>query len=132
MIKITCDGGQIGRFWWENSSESGLFAQGHQPCTTLRPGRFGWDHAWPDRHAWPVSPWGKGDPQDDCWRDYAAFEKWFTDECERREIDLDIDITERVRIYALLYDIFDAGVLAGRDPWRWAEELQRITPPQES
>ena len=117
MIKITCDGGQIGRFWWENSSEGGL---------------FGWDHAWPDCHAWPVSPWGKGDPQDDCWRDYAAFEKWFPDECERREIDLDIDITQRVRIYALLCDIFDAGVLAGRDPWRWADELQRITQPQEN
>ena len=125
MIEIRCDGGRIGRLYWTNSSEAGIFYQNHQPDTVLRPGRWGWDHTWPDQHAWPVMPWGIGDPAGDCWRDYTAFEKWFADECERRAIALDLDITDRISLYSMLCDVFDSGVAAGRDPWRWAEELRR-------
>jgi hypothetical protein len=125
MIEIRCDGGRIGRLWWTNSSESGVFHQGRQPCTVLRPGQWGWDHAWPDWHPWPVMPWGKGDPADDCWRDFTAFEPWFCDQCERRGIDLDLIITDQISIYSMICAVFDAGVAAGRDPWRWADELQR-------
>ena len=125
MIEIRCDGGRIGRLWWDNSGEAGIFPQNRQPDTVLRPGRWGWDHDWPDRHAWPVRPWGKGDPADDCWRDYTAFESWLTAGCKQRGIDLDLDITDKISLYAMLCDIFDSGVAAGRDPWRWAEELRQ-------
>jgi hypothetical protein len=127
MIEIRCDGGRIGRLWWDNSSESGIFYSGRQPDTVLRPGRWGWDHAWPDQHAWPVRPWGPGDPADDCWRDYTAFESWFDAGCKQRGIDLDINITDKISLYAMLCDVFRSGVAAGRDPWqwRWAEELRR-------
>ncbi len=125
MIEIRCDGGRIGRFCWTNSSEAGIFYQNHQPDTVLRPGRWRWDHAWPDQHAWPVMPWGPGDPKDGCWRDYAAFESWFDAECNEYDIDLDLDITDKISLYAMLGDIFDSGVAAGRDPHCWAAELRR-------
>jgi len=125
VIEIQCDGGRIGRLWWENSSQGGVFYRHRQPCTVLRPGRWGWDHAWPDWHPWPVMPWGKGDPADDCWRDYTAFEPWFADQCEREDIHLDLDITDKISIYSMFCKVFDAGVAAGCDPWRWAAELQR-------
>jgi hypothetical protein len=125
MIKINCDGGQIGRFWWENSRENGIFYGGHrQPQTTLRPGRCGWDEAWPDFNAWPVSPWGKGDAQDDYWRDFAAFEPWFDHQMEARGLDeQDLTITERIELYALLVHVFQLGIQAGKNPWKWANQL---------
>jgi hypothetical protein len=125
MIEVRCDGGRIGRLWWENSSQGGVFYRHRQPCTVLRPGRWGWDQAWPDWHPWPVMPWGKGDPADDYWRDFTAFGPWFADQCERQGIDLDLNITDQISIYSMFCNVFDAGVAAGRDPWRWAAELQR-------
>lgn len=129
MIEIRCDGGQIGRFCWTNSSESGIFYQGRQPDTVLRPGRWWWDHAWPDQHAWPVMPWGPGDPKDGWYRDYIAFEKWFADECKRHVINLDIpigdELGDKLSLYAMFSSVFHAGVAAGHDPQRWAAELWR-------
>ena len=115
MIEINCYGGQIGRFWWKNSGQSG--------------GRCGWDHAWPDRHAWPVMPWGPGDPVDEHWRDFAAFEPWFDDQLDNRNLDeIDFTITEKIELYSLLCDVFHAGVEAGQNPWQWAWQLaQRST-----
>jgi hypothetical protein len=124
FIEITCNGGRIGRIWWENSRESGIYQRGCQPRTWLIPGRWGWDHAWPDRRAWPVMPWGKGDPADEHFRDYVAFEPWFRDQCEKRNLDLDLNITEQIELYAWFCNVFNSGVAAGRDPWAWAESLE--------
>lgn len=125
MIEINCNGGRIGRLWWENSSYGGVFIQHRQPSTWLRPGHWGWDHAWPDTHSWPISPWGKGDPADECYRNFNAFEAWLDDQFERRNIDPDLNITERIDLYSMFCNVFNAGIAAGRDPWRWANELQR-------
>lgn len=125
MIKINCNGGRIGRLWWENSSYGGVFIRYRQPRTFFRPGFWGWDHAWPDNHAWPISPWGKGDPADEHYRDNVAFEAWLNDQFERRNVDLDLNTTEQIELYAMLCNVFRAGVAAGRDPWRWANKLQR-------
>lgn len=125
MIEINCNGGRIGRLWWENSSYGGVFIQHRQPRTWFRPGHWGWDHAWPDTHAWPMSPWGKGDPADEYYRDFNAFEAWLDDQFERRNIDPDLNITERIDLYSMFCNVFYAGIAAGRDPWRWANELQR-------
>lgn len=125
MIEINCNGGRIGRLWWENSGQGGVFYRHRQPCTVLCPGRWGWDHAWPDTHAWPISPWGKGDPADECYRDFNAFEAWLDDQFERRNIDPDLNITERIDLYSMFCNVFNAGTAAGSDPWRWANELQR-------
>lgn len=127
MIEINCNGGRIGRIWWENSSYGGEFLRHRQPRTWFRPGHWGWDHAWPDTHAWPISPWGKGDPEDEQYRDYVAFEAWLDDQFERRNIDPDLNITEKIDLYSMFCNVFNAGVAAGRDPWRWANELQRQT-----
>lgn len=118
MIEINCNGGRIGRLWWENSSR------------WFGPGRWGWDHAWPDIHVWPISPWGKGDPADECYRDFHAFEAWFSNEGERQGLILDLaleDISDKIRIYSMFCNVFKAGIAAGRDPWHWANELQRQT-----
>ena len=125
MIEINCYGGRIGRLWWENSGESGIYQRGRQPQTWLISGRWGLDHAWPDRHAWPVMPWGKGDPLDEHYRDYLAFESWFMNQCEKRKLNLGLNITEQIELYAWFCNVFNSGVAAGRDPWAWAESLER-------
>jgi hypothetical protein len=126
MIEINCHGGRIGRFWWENSDRGGLFQRSGECCTSFRPGRCGWDETWPEQHAWPVSPWGKGDAADDHWRDFAAFEPWFQDQLAKRKLDeFDLTITDKIELYAMLVDIFHAGIDAGRNPWGWAEHVEQ-------
>jgi hypothetical protein len=135
MIEINCYGGRIGRFWWDNSGMGGIFTCAGQFNTSFLPGRCGWSESWPDETAcWPVSPWGKGDPADDYFRDFAAFELWFdcmTENCSLDKIDFTIiDITE---MYSLFVYVFNAGIDAGRNPWRWARQLeQRSTNEKES
>ena len=128
LINITSHGGNIGRFWWENSSESGLFMRGCQPETTLRPGRIGWREKWPDwSQAWPPPPWGAGDPRDDHWRDFAAFEKWFESQLEQKALDkFDFNVTERIELYDFMSNIFLSGIQAGRNPWAWARQVEAI------
>jgi hypothetical protein len=127
MIEINCHGGRIGRFWWENSDRNGFFRRSGKCCTSFRPGRCGWDETWPDNHAWPVRPWGKGNAADDHWRDFAAFEPWFDRQVETRKLDLDLNITEKIEIYSLLCGVFNAGTEAGRDPWSWAKRVEQQT-----
>lgn len=125
MIEINCYGGRIGRFWWNNSGMGGIFTCAGQFNTSFRPGRCGWDHAWPDCHAWPVMPWGPGDAVDEHWRDFTAFEPWFDRQIKVRKLDLDLDINERIKMYSMLSDTFSAGVDAGQNPWRWARQLEQ-------
>jgi hypothetical protein len=126
MIEINCHGGRIGRFWWENSDRGGLFLRSGECYTSFRPGRCGWDEAWPDNHVWPVRPWGKGDAADDYWRDFAAFEPWYQDQLAKRKLDeIDLTITDKIELYAMLVDIFHAGIDAGRNPWSWAEHVEQ-------
>jgi|688.fasta_scaffold698832_2 hypothetical protein len=125
MIEINCYGGRIGRFWWENSDRGGIFLRCGQFDTELSPGRCGWDEAWPEQHSWPVSPWGKGDAVDEHWRDFAVFEPWFDRQVETRKLDLDLNITEKIEIYSLLCDVFNAGIDAGRNPWSWAHRVEQ-------
>jgi hypothetical protein len=128
MIEINCHGGRIGRFWWVNSNRGGFFRRSGESRTTFRPGRCGWDEAWPEQHAWPVRPWGKGDAADDYWRDFAAFELWYQDQLAKRKLDeIDLTITEKIELYAMLVDIFHAGIDAGRDPWGWAKRVEQQT-----
>lgn len=133
MIEINCYGGRIGRFWWNNSGYSGIFALAGQFNTSFLPGRCGWDHEWPDCHAWPVRPWGKGDAVDEHWRDFIAFEPWFDRQMKGRKLDLDLNITDKIELYSMLCSMFNAGVEAGQNPWRWARKLeQRSTNEKES
>lgn len=134
MIEVSCNGGRIGRFRWENSYHSGLFSCSGQLRTSLRPGRCHWDETWPDCHAWPVPPWGKGDSADESWRDFAAFEDWFSGQVEARNLDgHDFTINDRIEMYAMMINVFFAGVDAGRNPWRCAQQLsQTTTTPQEA
>ena len=126
MIHIDCHGGQIGRFWWENSDRGGFFRQSGESYTTFRPGRCGWDETWPDRHNWPISPWGKGDAADEHFRDFAAFELWFDRQLEARNLDeRDLTITDKIELYSLLCGVFKAGIDAGRNPWSWAEHVEQ-------
>jgi hypothetical protein len=125
MIEINCQGGRIGRFRWENSDRGGIFRQSGESCTTFRPGRCGWDEAWPDCHSWPVSPWGKGDAADDYFRDFNAFEPWFDRQVETRKLDLDLNITEKIKVYSLVCGVFNAGIDAGRNPWSWAHRVEQ-------
>jgi hypothetical protein len=123
---IDSDGGRIGRFWWDNSGMNGIFTRAGQFNTIFRPGRCGWRESWPDVTAsWPVSPWGKGDSADDYFRDFAAFEPWFdrmTENCSLDKIDFTImDITE---MYSLFVYVFNAGLEAGQNPWRWAKDVE--------
>jgi hypothetical protein len=132
---IDSDGGQIGRFWWDNSGMGGIFTRAGQFNTSFCPGRCGWRESWPDPTAcWPVSPWGKGDPADDWCRDFAAFEPWFDRMMEDRNLDeIDFTVTDRIEMYSMLCDMFNAGVEAGQNPWRWARQLeQRSTNEKES
>jgi hypothetical protein len=133
-FKIDSDGGQIGRFWWDNSGMGGIFTRAGQFNTSFRPGRCGWDETWPEQHPWPVRPWGKGDAVDEHWRDFVAFERWYQDQLAKRELDeIDLTITDKINLYAMLVDMFNAGVDAGRNPWRWARQLeQRSTNGKES
>ena len=126
MIEINCDGGRVGRFWWRNSSFGGTFMRCGQFNTVLNPGRCGWDHDWPECHAWPIRPWGKGDEADGAWRDFAAFESWFQSELTRRDLDeIDFTITQKIEIYAMMTNMFYYGIDAGQDPWRWARQLEQ-------
>jgi hypothetical protein len=126
MIRIDCHGGQIGRFWWKNSDRGGFFRQSGESCTSFRPGRCGWDEAWPERYSWPVGPWGKGDAVDDHFRDFAAFEPWFYRQLDARNLDEhDLTITDKIELYSLLCDVFKAGIDAGRNPWSWAEHVEQ-------
>ena len=133
MIHIDCHGGQVGRFWWKNSDRGGFFQQSGETYTTFWPGRCGWDEAWPDRHNWPVCPWGKGDAADERFRDFAAFEPWFYRQLEDRNLDeRDLTITDKIELYSLLCAVFRCGIDAGRNPWSWAEHVeQQQTQPQE-
>jgi hypothetical protein len=123
---IDSNGGRIGRFWWDNSGcNLGFFP-------SFRPGRCGWCESWPDETAcWPVSPWGKGDPADDYWRDFAAFEFWFDRQMEIRKLDLDLNITDKIEMYSMLCGMFNAGVEAGQNPWRWARQLEQRSTTEE-
>jgi hypothetical protein len=124
MIEINCYGGRIGRFWWNNSGMGGIFTRAGQFNTSFHPGRCGWDHAWPDCHAWPVMPWGPGDAVDEHWRDFTAFELWFDRQMEVRKFDLDLNITDRIEMYSMLCGMFNAGVEAGQNPWLWAKDVE--------
>jgi hypothetical protein len=134
MIEINCSGGRIGRFRWENSCYSGLFSCSGQFRTSLLPGRCHWDETWPDCHAWPVRPWGIGDPAAGHWRGFASFENWLSAQLEARNLDgHDFSINERIEMYAMMVDVFQAGVDAGRNPWRCAQQLSKATTtPQEA
>jgi hypothetical protein len=67
-------------------------------------------------------PWGKGDAVDEHWRDFAAFELWYQDQLAKRKLDeIDLTITDKIELYAMLVDIFHAGIDAGRNPWGWAD-----------
>jgi hypothetical protein len=129
MIRIDCHGGQIGRFWWENSDRGGLFLRSGEHYTSFRPGRCGWDETWPDQHSWPVMPWGKGDAADEHWRDFVAFKPWFDRQMESRKLDhIDLNITDKINLYDMLCGMFAAGIDAGRNPWSWALRVeQQIT-----
>jgi hypothetical protein len=69
-------------------------------------------------------PWGKGDPADEQYRSYVAFESWFTDQCKKRNLDPDLNIAKQIELYAWFCNVFNSGVAAGRDPWAWAESLE--------
>jgi len=126
MIEIGCHGGRIGRFEWRNSNFSGVFLRRGQINTAFIPGRCGWDHTWPDWHAWPVRPWGRGDAVDEHWRDFAAFESWIENQMEARNLsEIDFTITDRIQLYSLLVGVFNAGMEASRNPWRWAQQVER-------
>lgn len=122
MIEINCYGGRIGRFWWENSDRGGLFLRSGQF------GRCGWDETWPEQHAWPVMPWGKGDAADDYWRDFKAFEPWLDRQMEDRKLDhIDLNITDKIELYSMLCAVFSCGIDAGRNPWDWALRVEQQT-----
>jgi hypothetical protein len=120
MIEINCYGGRIGRFWWVNSG------CGSRYFPSFRPGRCGWRESWPDETAcWPVSPWGKGNPADDYFRDFAAFELWFDCMIKKCNLDeIDFTITNKTEMYSLFVGVFVAGVEAGQNPWRWAKGVE--------
>ena len=125
-FRIDSNGGQIGRFWWDNSGQGGMFLRYGQFFTSLRPGRCGWRESWPDESAcWPVRPWGQGDPVDEHWRDFNAFEPWFDRMMEDRKLEeIDFTITDKIEMYSLLVDMFNAGMEAGQNPWRWAKHVE--------
>ena len=126
MIGINCHGGRIGRFWWDNSECSGIFALAGQFNTSFCPGRCGWNESWPDATAaWPVYPWGPGDAVDEHLRDFTAFEPWFDRQIKVRKLDLDLNITDKIELYSMLSGMFEAGVKAGQNPWRWARRLEQ-------
>ena len=137
-FRIDSNGGQIGRLWWDNSGQGGLFLRHGQFFTSFRPGRCGWRESWPDESAgWPVKPWGQGDPVDEHWRDFTAFEPWFDRLMEDRKLNgFKFTITDKIEMYSLLVDMFNAGMEAGQDPWRWAKAveanlLQQVEEPQD-
>jgi hypothetical protein len=128
MIEVNCHGGRIGRFRWANSSFGGSFRRCGQFNTQLHPGNCGWDEAWPDWHSWPVSPWGKGDPVDERWREFAAFGLWLDRQLESRGFDrIDLNITERIELFSIFCAVFNCGIYAGRNPWDWALRIEQQT-----
>jgi len=126
IFRIDSNGGQIGRFWWDNSGMGGIFTSVGQFNTSFRPGRFGWRESWPDvTAAWPVSPWGPGDPANDYFRDFDAFEPWLDRQMENRNLDdFDPTLIEKIELYDLFVGVFNAGIEAGQNPWRWAKDLE--------
>lgn len=134
MIEVNCNGGRIGRFRWKNSYFSGLFLRSGQSRTSLVPGHCSWDETWPDCHAWPVAPWGKGDAADESWRDFAAFEEWLSAQLKARNLDrYDFTIGDKIEMYVMMINVFLAGVDPGRNPWRCAQQLSKATvTPQEA
>jgi hypothetical protein len=38
--------------------------------------------------------------------------------------EIDFTITDRIEMYSFLADIFNAGVEAGQNPWRWAKDVE--------
>ena len=131
-IRIDSHGGQIGRFCWTNSDRGGIFRRSGESCTTFRPGSCGWDITWPEQHAWPVMPWGKGDAVDEQWRDFTAFELWFSCQMKDRKLGhIDLNITEKIKIYDMLCGMFAAGIEAGHNPWSWAKHVEQQQPIQE-
>ncbi len=82
-------------------------------------------------------PWGQGDPVDEGYRDFIAFEPWFDRMMEGRNLDgFDFTITDKVEMYSLFVGIFNAGMEAGQNPWRWAKAvearlLQQAAEPQD-
>jgi hypothetical protein len=72
-----------------------------------------------------VRPWGKGDAADDHWRDFAAFEPWFDRQIETRKLELDLNITDKIGLYSMLCDVFNAGIDAGRNPWSWTHRVEQ-------
>ena len=128
MIEVNCHGGQIGRFHWVNSSFGGFFRRCGQFNTKLRPGSCGWDETWPDLHNWPVYPWGKGDPADEHWRDFTAFEPWLDRQLESRKLHhIDLSIIDKIELYSILGTVFHCGIDAGRNPWGWALRVEQQT-----
>ena len=126
MIEINCYGGRIGRFWWDNSGMGGIFTRAGQFNTSFSPGRCGWNESWPDATAaWPVCPWGPGDAVDEHYRGFTAFEPWFNRQIKVRKLDLDLNITDKIELYLMLSGMFEAGVKAGQNPWRWARRLEQ-------
>ncbi len=125
MIEINCQGGRVGRFWWENSDRGGLFLKSGQWFTSFRPGRCGWDETWPERHSWPLMPWGKGDAADDYFQDFNAFEPWLDCQLKSQKLDLiDLNIIDKISLHVILVDVFHAGIAAGRNPWSWALRVE--------
>ncbi len=43
---------------------------------------------------------------------------------EVRKLNLDLNITERIEMYSMLCGVFNAGVEAGQNPWRWAKDVE--------
>ncbi len=125
MIEINCYGGRIGRFWWDNSDMGGIFTRAGQFNTSFSPGRCGWNESWPDATAaWPVCPWGPGDAVDEHLRDFTAFEPWFDRQIKVRKLDLDLNIKDKIELYLVLSGMFESGVKAGQNPWRWAKDVE--------
>jgi hypothetical protein len=118
FIKITCQSGRIGKFWWHNSTEAGFFPRYGQPETILSPGQCGWDEMWPDAHPWPIRSWGKCDLDRDGWAaDFDVFERWMATNDQSDQLG-DLDIMARIALYSLCVDAFYSGIDAGRNPWR--------------
>jgi hypothetical protein len=43
---------------------------------------------------------------------------------EVRKLDLELNIIDRIDMYSMLCDMFNAGVEAGQNPWRWAKDVE--------
>jgi hypothetical protein len=43
---------------------------------------------------------------------------------EVRKLDLDLNTTDRIEMYSMLCGMFQDGVEAGQNPWRWAKDVE--------